>query len=130
MKHAHYDNSGLILGFFADDISSVIPQPSVEVSEEVWKKALDENHNHITEGGVTYFIDPKSSSDYALESRQMRDFFLHDEVDPIIMNPIRWGELTTEKQEEWVNYRQSLLDIPDDPAFPNHSEIDWPTKPE
>jgi hypothetical protein len=60
--------------------------------------------------------------------RAERDYKLASEVDPIVSNPLRWADLTAEKQAEWVAYRRALLDITAQPGFP-HSVV-WPTKPE
>ena len=64
----------------------------------------------------------------SLEVRGLRDFKLRDEVDPIVTNPLRWADLTTEKQNEWTQYRTDLLNVPQQAGFPN--TINWPTKPE
>ena len=41
MKHAHYDNdSGTILGFYADDVHGTIPSPWLELTDEQWQEAL------------------------------------------------------------------------------------------
>jgi hypothetical protein len=58
-------------------------------------------------------------------ARQRRDKFLITVVDT--MNAVRWETLTTEQKQEWMNYRQNLLDIPQQSGFPNN--IIWPTKP-
>lgn len=49
------------------------------------------------------------------------------EVDAIAINPILWSALTAEQQQAWADYRQALLDIPQQAGFPN--EVVWPTKP-
>jgi len=43
------------------------------------------------------------------------------------MNPMRWELLSEEKKQEWRDYRQALLDIPQQEGFPN--EIFWPEVP-
>lgn len=60
--------------------------------------------------------------------RRERDYRLSSEVDPIVTNPLRWADLTTEKQNEWTQYRTDLLNVPQQAGFPN--TINWPTKPE
>lgn len=60
--------------------------------------------------------------------RAERDYKLASEVDPIVSNPLRWADLTAEKQAEWAAYRRALLDITAQSGFP-HSVV-WPTKPE
>jgi hypothetical protein len=61
-------------------------------------------------------------------SRYQRNQLLENEVDPIVTNPLRWADLTTEKQNEWTQYRTDLLNVPQQAGFPN--TINWPTKPE
>ena len=59
--------------------------------------------------------------------RGQRDQRLAEEVDPIVTNPLRWGELTDVKQAEWTQYRTDLLNLPAQAGFPN--TVTWPTKP-
>ena len=63
----------------------------------------------------------------AAQVRHHRDMLLQNEVDPIVSNPLRWADLTTEQQNAWSAYRTALLDITDQAGFP-HS-VTWPTKP-
>jgi hypothetical protein len=60
--------------------------------------------------------------------RAERGTKLASEVDPVVSNPLRWADLTAEKQAEWAAYRRALLDITAQSGFP-HSVV-WPTKPE
>jgi hypothetical protein len=64
----------------------------------------------------------------AIAVRGQRDYLLVSEVDPIVSNPLRWADLTTERQNAWSQYRTDLLNITDQAGFP-HS-VTWPTKPE
>jgi hypothetical protein len=51
MKHAHYDNdSGAILGFYADDVHETIPSPSLELTDEQWEDAL--NYPKLVKNGA------------------------------------------------------------------------------
>ena len=59
--------------------------------------------------------------------RTKRDSLLQNEVDPLVTNPLRWAELTTEQQNSWTQYRTDLLNVPQQAGFPN--TITWPTKP-
>ena len=58
--------------------------------------------------------------------RHKRNLLL-SEIDPIVSNPLRWSEFSTEKQEEYTNYRLSLLDLPENITDPRN--VIWPTKP-
>tara|TARA_R100001463_G_scaffold90605_1_gene145291 strand:+ start:10019 stop:10435 length:417 start_codon:yes stop_codon:yes gene_type:complete len=64
----------------------------------------------------------------AREVRIMRDHLLQSEVDSVVSNPLRWADMTSEKQTEWSQYRTDLLNVPQQGSFPN--SISWPTKPE
>ncbi len=64
----------------------------------------------------------------ASEVRMMRDHLLKSEVDSVVSNPLRWADMTSEKQTEWSQYRTDLLNVPQQSGFPN--TISWPTKPE
>lgn len=59
------------------------------------------------------------------QALHIRQYLLNTTVDRL--NPIWWSSMTPEKQQEWVDYRQHLLDITDQPEFP--IKIDWGTPP-
>jgi len=63
----------------------------------------------------------------SLALRYERDAILVEEVDPIVTNPLRWADLTEDKQAEWTQYRTDLLNLPEQSGFPN--SVTWPTKP-
>ena len=86
----------------------------------------------IITGEETITVDPvENQSDLDLARAEMirftRDQKLVDEVDPIAGNALRWAALTPEKQTEWADYRQALLNIPEQAGFPHN--VTWPTKP-
>ena len=66
-------------------------------------------------------------AELSVSLREQRDQKLVEEVDPLVTNPLRWGELTDAKQVEWTQYRTDLLDLPEQSGFPN--TLTWPTKP-
>ena len=126
MKYAHVDNNGQILGWYDQEIHTDIPEPNVEVSEEVWQNALDSSHNTII-NGVTSQVDYRSTEQKASDARTQRNQLLISEVDPIVTNPLRWAELSSTEQQAWTDYRTALLDVPQQASFPE--DIVWPTKP-
>jgi hypothetical protein len=63
----------------------------------------------------------------SLNIRAQRDSILGTIVDPVVSNPLRWADMSSEKQEEWTVYRQALLNIPESSGFP--SNVTWPTPP-
>lgn len=60
--------------------------------------------------------------------RYDRDTKLTEEVDPIVTNPLRWADLTQEKQGQFADYRQALLDLPANTTDPRNPL--WPTEPD
>jgi len=117
---------------------------------------MDVEINHPTYGWIPYTLDPSDTdttvdneavmsligADFtsyvaptqadldagtALQVRSDRDYKLLTEVDPLVSNPLRWAELTSNKQTEWSQYRTDLLNLPQQSGFPN--TITWPVKP-
>jgi len=66
-----------------------------------------------------------SETEKALQLRKVK---LIREVDPVVTNPLRWQDMSLEKQNEWIKYRRDLLDITLQKDFPLN--ISWPIKPE
>jgi Phage tail assembly chaperone protein len=55
-----------------------------------------------------------------------RDELLKNGPDRI--SPIWWSSMTAEQQAAWSQYRQALLDVPQQAGFP--ADINWPTSPQ
>ena len=53
--------------------------------------------------------------------RTERGHLLATEVDPVVSNPLRWGDLSEEQQQAWATYRRALLDITT--TYPNPSYV-------
>ena len=85
----------------------------------------------ILGSNIAAYVPPTQEeldAEAAASVRARRDSLLANKVDPIVSNPLRWAEMTTEEQSAWSAYRTALLDITDQAGFP-HS-VTWPTKPE
>ena len=76
------------------------------------------------ENGSFEFLEPRLSEE---EARKKRDTILVESVDPIVSNPLRWGNMTPEQQQAWKDYRQALLDVPQQDGFPE--DVAWPDRP-
>jgi hypothetical protein len=61
----------------------------------------------------------------SVRSERLRRLAL--EIDPIVSNPLRWNSLSPSKQNEWAEYRNSLLNITEQAGFPH--DVVWPVKP-
>ena len=69
-------------------------------------------------------VDPATA---ALDIRTQRNRLLTTLVDPLVMNSLRWADLSAEQQGEVAAYRRALLDITDQAGFP--LEVTWPAVP-
>jgi len=58
-------------------------------------------------------------------SRALRNKLLQEHVDAV--NPIRYEFLTDQQRQQLRDYRQALLDLPQQPGWP---AVAWPTKPD
>lgn len=72
-------------------------------------------------------VVPRQFSTTELEQRvrNNRDKLLKS-VDAI--SPVYWASVDQNKQKEWIDYRQGLLDVPQQPGFPD--KVEWPSKPQ
>lgn len=64
--------------------------------------------------------------DIVIQARLKRNKLL-SELDMIICNPLRWASFSQAQQQAWADYRQALLDVPQQNGFPNI--VDFPVKP-
>ena len=80
----------------------------------------------VLEAGVADYTPPPDDV-LAAGVRIRRDNTLSKEVDPVVSNPLRWGDMTTAEQNAWSQYRTDLLNITDQSGFPHN--VTWPTKP-
>jgi hypothetical protein len=108
----------------SEDILATYPEGTVEVD-------LPGHSDQRFDGAALRWVDlttAEMEEKYAPLVRFERDILLRQVVDPVVTNPLRWSEMTSEKQQEWADYRAALLQIPDQEGFPLN--VVWPTKPE
>lgn len=117
MTTEHYvDAQGNYLGGYGD---------GAEPPEGSKKVPVAPSHGWQSWDGTAWYFKDEVAAEMV---RDQRDDILKNVVDPIAANPLRWNDLTVEKQEEWAVYRKKLLDVPQQPGFPH--KVDWPVKPE
>ena len=78
----------------------------------------------------TAYVAPTQAeldAETAAQVRGKRDNILTTVVDTLVSNPLRWADLTADKQAEWSQYRTDLLAVPQQAGFPNN--ITWPEEP-
>lgn len=76
-------------------------------------------------------VSPLDEADYLaslqFDVRFKRDALL-DELDKVMANQARWASMTDDEKLAWQNYRQALLDVPQQAGFPH--DVVWPIKPQ
>ena len=124
MEHGFYNSK---MGYW-----QTVGKPSIEMMDSYPKGTIEvplkPSTLHTWDGST--WVDPTQEQLDAFESemvRAMRDSILANEVDPIVTNPLIWGDMPKTKQKEWADYRRALLDVPTQVGFPN--AVIWPTKP-
>jgi len=52
MKYAYIDeDTNRLLGWYDDNIHTIIPTPNIEVTDAQWQTAIDNNYNKINDDG-------------------------------------------------------------------------------
>ena len=129
MKYAHIDlNTNELLGWYCTDVHDVIPEPNVEVTDEQWQIALDNEHDTVNSDGTTEKSSVSTTKDQEANVRAERNNILVSSIDPVVSNPLRWAELTEPEQASIISYRTSLLDITEQATFP--TSVTWPDEPQ
>lgn len=114
-------------------------QHSAAVYEDILKKAIADAGGDVwlDQSGNYYELKPLSEMPELIiepteeSMRLLRNDYLEQYVDPVVTNPLRWSELTTEEQNQYKEYRKYLLDIPQQENFPDIqilSFAEWKTK--
>ena len=126
----YFTGTEIVEGFFNDEDHAVIPEGAVEITVEERDAALEEQARGkilCVENGK---IVPRMYTELAWASaaavRATRDSLLAKHVDRF--NAIRFESLNGAKQKAWIEYRQALLNVPQQEGFP--FDISWPTPPE
>ena len=140
MKYTYYNpDSGQIIGV----IDTTDPElAQLHLADKTWIQGeYNFDHYYITDGQpVPMPTRPHHSPDYdfdwtthtwQLNTQKISDRIRADRnrelalVDRI--NPVWFNSLTTQQQTELAEYRQALLDVPQQSGFP--TQVNWPAKP-
>lgn len=107
----------------------------MEHTGEIFQKCVDGEFGEIEE----FVLPVVLQEDLDQYVRSARNELLETVVDPVVTNPLRWNALSAEKQQEWIDYRQALLDLPatvtavanwnDNKLNYDITGVDLPTKP-
>lgn len=105
-----------------------------DASGQLYAYEADGSQDHIIPDGLTRITNEEfeaatapTQKDLEDIARAERDRLLALHVDPVVSNPLRWADTPPEKQQQIINYRAALLDVPQQPGFPDN--IQWPIAP-
>lgn len=96
--------------------------------DSVWNDTEELIQAPQNDGEVSWFWNEngwKTYEEWCEKHRGRRDKYLNIHIDKI--NSIRWNFMSDQEKVNWIEYRQALLDIPQQVNFPR--EIIWPVKP-
>lgn len=101
-------------------LKSDLEEKQKEYSEvAAWCNA---NGYHIKDDGTYYKVvkNPQQTEEEKTElMRTIRNLYLTKYVDPYVSNPLRWADMSEQEQQNIIDYRLYLLNIPEQPEFPN-----------
>jgi hypothetical protein len=92
------------------------------VTKTVINKPVQPSNDHIWQWESKSWILDNAQSVQSARLKRNLELELVDRV-----NPVWYSSLTQEQQTELQQYRQELLDVPQQAGFP--TDISWPTKP-
>lgn len=99
------------------------PDDNAETGKYVWEVCSKVDPRFIS----PYCPPPAPSTEQLSEfARRARDSLL-SEIDQIATNPMRWGDLNSDQQNQVAQYRTALKNVPQQSGFPD--TIQWPTVP-
>jgi hypothetical protein len=101
---------------------SAVASGDYEHSHQIFAECMAGKYGEIAE--FKPYIP--TTEELAQQVRGQRNALLQ-ELDSIVGNPLRWASFSTEQQTELANYRQALLDVPQQTDFPD--TVDFPVKP-
>ena len=89
---------------------SAVPSGDLPHTHEIYSRCLSGEFGQISE----YVAPPNIEGAEAIEMlRQERNYLLVKNVDPVVSNPLRWGDLSDAKKQQWAEYRTALLNLTD-----------------
>ena len=106
MKYANYDKTtGKILGWYNQSIHSEIPTPNIEIEDEVWQNAINNNHNKINKDGTTELFDFRTQEEIDAENVLL--------VKQAIAQQLATLTVTTTQEHVFDAYTQARQDMAD-----------------
>jgi len=106
-RYAYIDENNIIKGWY-DDGHSSIPEPNIKITEEQYKNALENEHNHIANDGATSKVEIEATKVQQLQVAQSylseTDWYVIREADSGKTMP---NDIKTKREEA----RQTISDL-------------------
>jgi len=121
------DNSNQITDMTQADDSWVADnwiKISCEVAPYIGEYCIDGIHVDVDNNAID---GTTRRAQKQFELRVRRKEIFESIIDPVVCNPLRWDALTTEQQQEWLDYRQAWLDITGQADLCNVTEPAYPS---
>lgn len=119
MKYAFFNDDGSVRSAHNDQTIDEVPSGAVSLSEEQWENRCN---LRLVDGELFVVESQVSREDMEAHVRRERSRLLAKNVDCV--NPIRWESMNATEKQALRDYRQALLDIPEQSGFP--FEVVWP----
>lgn len=124
-KYSSHDNSTIDVVWDHPEHGEIpftaSPDDVIDYSREIYYMALDGEF-----GEVAPYTGPSEVELAGEDVRHVRDGLLR-ELDLVLTNPLRWGELDDSQRSMIAEYRSGLLNVPQQVGFP--LDVSWPEKP-
>lgn len=104
MKYAHIDNNGQLLGWYDKDIHASIPTPNIEVSDDTWQNAINNNHNKINQDGKTELFDFRTQEEIDALNLATFKTEVQTAIDKTDLVALRCWKAGVEFPTEWREY--------------------------
>lgn len=133
LRYANSENNEYLATVVYSHLGDDTPQEARFFDADAGTRHIEEGLERIRAGEFgtpAPYVPPTQEEldeDAAITVRIEREMILREIVDPIVTNPLRWADMTTEQQNAWTQYRTDLLNITDQVGFPHN--VTWPTRP-
>lgn len=123
IRNPNYAESGVINCEINHPVFGWIPFTASQDDSEAIGRGIFDVVVSGAIGEIGVFKIPVMTEEVARIERDVR----LREMDAIVSNPLRWSDMTDVQKREWSDYRLALLDVPQQPDFPE--SIVWPSIP-
>jgi hypothetical protein len=125
-KYLNYDSTGNILGFYSDDVHSVIPTPNTKITNEQWQDCLSNpGRRKIENGKIVECEIVQTDAEKLSIYKSQRDALLAATDNMYACDDFTIANMliTMDQRAELKTYRQALRDAPEK-SYPN-----FPSRP-